>query len=70
MSLSDEVLRAYHRKIDVHREKTGMSYPLTRTSCIEFDAEGGNIFDTSVIDPQLVATFKYDSLDRVRIKLV
>jgi hypothetical protein len=63
--MSDDILRAYHRKIGLHREKTGVSYPLTRVSCV--DTSSGEIFDTR---GDLVATFTFDSLDRVRIKLI
>jgi hypothetical protein len=65
MNTETTVLAAYHRAIGRHNEKTGVSYPLTRESCVY--ADEGAIYDTR---NQKVATFTFDSQDRPRIRLV
>ena len=66
MDTDEVVLCAYHRAIRRERERTGVSWPLVRTSCI--DEEDGLIHATG--SQEIVATFTFDSLDRVRVRLV
>ncbi|MFG1314701.1 hypothetical protein [Xanthobacter autotrophicus] len=68
MLSENEVLNAYHRTIARHRERTGVSYPLTRANCVDLDSQ--EIADTNVYEPQVVATFACDAVGRLRIKLV
>ena len=65
-SMSDEILCAYHRAIARHQERTGVSYPFTRSTYIDEDT--GQVHSTN--SAQLVATFKFDAAGRIRITLV
>jgi hypothetical protein len=65
MNTETIVLGAYHRAVRRHEKKTGVSYPLTRETCVYEDE--GAIYDTR---NQKVATFTFDRLSRPRIRLV
>jgi hypothetical protein len=65
MNTETIVLAAYHRAIGRHEKKTGVSYPMSRESCVHDDE--GAIYDTS---NQKVATFTFDRLSAPRIHLV
>jgi hypothetical protein len=70
MSIEDDVINAYNRTISRHRQRTGISYPYTRRSCVERNADAsGSIYCTNVHNPELLATFILDSIGRVRVKL-
>src|SRR5215210_1775604 len=45
MSLQDDVLKAYHRAVARHCQRTGECYPLVRASCVN---DKGTIIDTNV----------------------
>lgn len=67
MSTEDQVLAAYHRAIARHRDRTGVSYPFVRASCVDLERQE---VGTTGCFPEVVATFTWDALDRVRIRLV
>ncbi len=68
MSLQDDVMSAYHRAIGRHKEKTGESFPLVRSNCV--DEDEGTITDTNVWWPVIVARWSQDATGRIRIRLV
>ena len=67
MSLQDDVLKAYHRAIARHVERTGECYPVVRASCVHDD---GTITDTNVHWPETVARWNFGPYGRIIVRLV
>ncbi len=67
MSEQDDILCAYHRAVARRRDRTRVSWPLTRAMCCLGD---GTITDTNVFEPQVVGRWRRDSLGRITARLV
>lgn len=61
------VATAYHRAVFRERQRSGVSWPFTRSSCVQ---DNGTINDTDVYDPKIVGSWTVDALGRFRVKLI